>query len=96
MEIKKDLDESGYSEAGLFFNYCWSKRRYANYVKLKQFLDIADVLKELHVAAVVGDTNGDPLKDTSGPAINILVKFSAITSLVYWSFIKDVNFFWLR
>lgn len=43
---------------------------------------------ELKVAAVVGDTVGDPLKDTSGPAINILVKLSAITSLVFGSYIK--------
>jgi Na+/H+-translocating membrane pyrophosphatase len=65
----------------------------ANYNKLKEFSDRADVMKELHVAAVVGDTVGDPLKDTSGPAINILIKLSAITSLVFGSFIKDVNFF---
>lgn len=32
--------------------------------------------------AVVGDTVGDPLKDTSGPSLNILVKLSAILSLV--------------
>lgn len=51
------------------------------------------VRKEMKDAAVVGDTVGDPLKDTSGPAINILVKLSAITSLVFGSYIKDINLF---
>eukprot|EP00545_Synedropsis_sp_CCMP1620_P007003 CAMPEP_0119029498 /NCGR_PEP_ID=MMETSP1176-20130426/40548_1 /TAXON_ID=265551 /ORGANISM="Synedropsis recta cf, Strain CCMP1620" /LENGTH=743 /DNA_ID=CAMNT_0006985845 /DNA_START=2801 /DNA_END=5032 /DNA_ORIENTATION=+ len=38
---------------------------------------------DIHMAAVVGDTVGDPFKDTSGPALNIVMKLMAVLSLVF-------------
>jgi K(+)-stimulated pyrophosphate-energized sodium pump len=48
---------------------------------------------EQHKAAVVGDTVGDPFKDTSGPSINILIKLMSMVSIVFCGLIIAVSIF---
>jgi inorganic pyrophosphatase len=66
-----------YIEAGLLREQMTDRR-----TGVTQLVVFGKGTKE-HKAAVIGDTVGDPLKDTSGPALNILVKLSAIISLVF-------------
>ena len=46
---------------------------------------------KVHAACVIGDTVGDPFKDTSGPALNIVMKLMAIISVVFADFFMSIN-----
>ena len=48
---------------------------------------------DCHKAAVVGDTVGDPFKDTSGPSINILIKLLSMVSIVFAALVVNYHIF---
>jgi len=51
---------------------------------------------DTHKASVVGDTVGDPLKDTSGPSMNILIKLISVVSLVFGPVLLGLHGWFLR
>ncbi|MCG2825057.1 MAG: sodium/proton-translocating pyrophosphatase, partial [Thermoplasmatales archaeon] len=46
---------------------------------------------EPHKASVIGDTVGDPMKDTAGPSLNIMIKLMSVISLVFASVFAGWN-----
>ena len=48
--------------------------------------------KKAEKASIIGDTVGDPLKDTSGPSLNILIKLSSIISVVFAGFFLKTGY----
>ena len=66
--------------------YAWMKEYYPEqYEEMKKFIEEGNhggKGSEAHKATVVGDTVGDPFKDTSGPSLNILIKLMSMVAIV--------------
>lgn len=58
------------------------------YVKDKKI----KIYKSSEKASIIGDTVGDPMKDTSGPSLNILIKLSSIISVVFGTLFVNTSY----
>ena len=51
------------------------------------------LFRKAEKASITGDTIGDPMKDTSGPSLNILIKLSSIISVVFGTLFVNTSYF---
>jgi len=86
LEVKADVDPSTYPA-----DETWVVDELTRMRTVQKFKTDGKECTPEYAAAVVGDTVGDPLKDTSGPALNIVMKLMAIISLVFSGFFMSIH-----